>query len=217
MRLGKSWSGLPIRANGLGSSPWRSPRKRRLPRTVRRRGFVRPAFRFAGERSLSFVLGFRYYSCLQSKGKRLPCQVFREVFSAIFCDSFGAEKAEGILALHDDKGGMSLEPVNPGFVHANDALGKVKGLGLLKELSVFKNGVLFVVNHEDNLKENGAKVKPTGQLFSKKLFTKRWPIQSPKLHFSLDRIGRCPERIVRIRKSLGTNDLRRAGRFSLSP
>ena len=83
--------------------------------------------------------------------------------------------------------------------------------------------------HTHKIRQNGAKVNPTGQLFSKKLFTKKWPIPSRKLHFSLDRIGRCPERIVRkrirhcherivrIRKSLGTNDLRRAGRFSLSP
>ena len=90
------------------------------------------------------------------------CQVFREVFLAIPGDTFRAEKAESILALHDDKGGVVLEPVNPGFVHANDALCKVKRFSLLEELSVFDDGVLFVVNHANNIAQNGAKVKPTG-------------------------------------------------------
>ena len=242
MRLGKSWSGLLIRANGLGSSPWRSPRKRRLPRTVRRRGFVRPAFRFAGERRLSFVLGFRYSSCLQSKGKRLKSQailrgfvlffakfccgferlfgrcsnpfcwlvafeqvetlptseaasplfrfqgsclvfvlswlqskgkscsrqVFREVFSAIFGGSFRAEKAEGILALHDDKGGMVLEPINASLEHSYNLASHVERLGLLEELPVFDDGVLFVCfNHTNNIQEKAARVKFFVKFFQK--------------------------------------------------
>jgi len=117
---------------------------------------------------LSSVLGFLYYSCLQSKGKRLGSQAIRKLFLVIFCDSFRAEKAEGILALHDDKGGMALEPINASLKHSYNLASHVERLGLLKELSVFDDGVLFVCfNHTNNIQEKAARVKFFVKFFQK--------------------------------------------------
>ena len=89
-----------------------------------------------------------------------------QTFLVIFCDSLWPEKAEGILALHDCERGMILEPINPRFVHANDSHCQLKGVRFLKELSVFKNGVLFVIIHAYTIREDGPKVKLFANFFS---------------------------------------------------
>jgi len=63
---------------------------------------------------------------------------------------------------------MALEPINASLKHSYNLASHVERLGLLKELSVFDDGVLFVCfNHTNNIQEKAARVKFFVKFFQK--------------------------------------------------